>query len=133
MYEWQLRNAVSSNLDAMKAVDAGSSKTFTWGTGWFGYKATDAFTDVYQALRNFSIAQKGDIWVGPVEDGDRVVQIRYRSFITDRYDFDFPYMDEIAIAIAGLANPFDVHGQTGLIVYETTLSSLDPKTISFDF
>ena len=50
MYEWQLRNAVSSNLDAMKAVDAGSSKTFTWGTGWFGYKATDAFTDVYQAL-----------------------------------------------------------------------------------
>lgn len=84
----------------------GSSRTFTWGTGWFAYEATNPLTDTYQALRNFGIAQKGDIWVGPMDStGDQPGQIRYRSFATDRYDFDFPYVDEIVIARAGLANP----------------------------
>lgn len=134
MYEWQMRNAVNNQVDVMKTVDPGTSRTFTWSTGWFQYTATNPFSDVYQALRGFSIAQRGDIWVGPTDaSGDRPVQIRYRSFATDVYDFGPEYVSAYILAEHGWANPFEVHGQTNVVVYNTTLNQLQPWSIPFQF
>lgn len=132
MFEWQMRNGIDSHMSDIKKVDPDKAKTFSWGTKWFRYEATAPLTDVYQALRKFSIAQKGDIWVGPRDQtGDRPIQIRYRSFLVDRYDFNAEYFDEWILAQNGWAQPFEIHGQSELIVYETTLSKLDPWSTPF--
>ena len=72
----------------------------------------------------------GDVWVGPVDQsGDRPIQIRYRSFMWDTYNFGKSFQNLEDLASAGLAADFLEQGASNTNVVDTTLHSLNTDSL----
>lgn len=132
-FEYSIRWEVSDLMDEVRAVPADSSQTFTFTSGWQAYRISETAGDWWGALRHINWAARGDIWVGPMDDnGDRPIQIRYRPFVSDMYDFEkSQYPSEYRLAERGWANPFHVKGVGNQRTFEYSLSTFDPWSIPF--
>lgn len=132
-FEHSIRWEVNDLMDEVRAVPADSSQTFTFTSGWQGYRISETAGDWWGALRHINWAARGDIWVGPMDaNGDRPIQIRYRPFVSDKYDFEkLQYPSQYRLAERGWANPFLVKGFGNQRTFEYSLSTLDPWSIPF--
>lgn len=132
-FEHSIRWEVNDLMDEVRAVPTDSSQTFTFTSGWRGYSISPTAGDWWGALAHINWAARGDIWVGPMDaNGDRPIQIRYRPFVSDMYDFEeSQYPSEYRLAERGWANPFHVKGVGNQRTFEYSLSTLDPWSIPF--
>ena len=131
-FEHSVRWEVNDLLDEVRGVPAASSETIEFTSQWRGYSISPTAGDWWGALGHINWAIRGDVWVGPQNaDGDRPVQIRYRPFVSDMYDFDDPKYAGYLLAEYGWANPFHVKGVGNERTFDYSLSTLDPWSIPF--
>jgi len=130
-----LRVAVAQQLPQLKTVPVDGGKTFVLDSGWRG-SHFGGINDAHFAVGGMSLRSFGDVWIGPSDNkGKRPVQIRYRTFLNDVYNFDigkefgsFHYLvDE------NRASEFYTWGDTKIQTVSTARSVLNPNTLTLRY
>ena len=134
MYEWQVREHVATATKAAGQTPPSTSKTVSFDSGWFPYSAT-GHTDWYYTVAHFQIRVVGDVWIGPEDQGDRPIQVRYRLFMFDVFDYGptghFAEFKELAEA--GWAAEYRVSGQTAMVTIDSTVRTIRPREIKLEW
>lgn len=132
--EWQLRHNAQQALDRARSTPARSSATVPFDTGWYGYNATGR-NDWHYALGHFSIRLRGDLWIGPADGaGNRSVQLRYRTFLWDVYDFRGGEFSRFAaLHDQGRAAEFLVTGAGRTIRRQFTTATMRPGSLGLEW
>lgn len=131
-FEHSIRWEVNDLMDEVRNVPAGGSQTFEFSSQWRAYSISPTAGDWWGALGHINWAVRGDVWVGPTDaNGDRPIQIRYRPFVSDMYDFDDPKYAGFLLAEYGWANPFHVKGVGHQRTVDYSLATIDPWSIPF--
>lgn len=136
LYEYWLRDNVAKALNEAQSYPADEAALVPFSTGWQGYNATGDLNDWHNALGHFSVQLAGDVWVGPVDsDGSRPVQVRYRTFMFDVYNFDG--QGELGqfreLATQGWAAEFSVYGAGSTITFDSRTDSVDPQSLTLQW
>jgi hypothetical protein len=138
-YQYWVRDNAQKLLTQLASTPAGSSASLPFDTAgtttnWAGYTVTDK-ADWYYALHGSSIRMRGDLWIGPaVANSDRPIQLRYRAFMFDVYDFggdffgQFSYLHDL-----GWAAEFLVTVQSPVEVTTATLANFNPATLTLRY
>lgn len=119
--QWRLRDLVRSAAGSASSLPAAGSKTVRFGSGWQQYGDTGN-NDWHFAVGHFSVALTGDIWFGPEGSfGNRSVQIRYKMYMYDVYNFDGKGRlgRFLKLRTEGRASEFWVYGETRTVTVQT--------------
>lgn len=134
MYEWQVREHVATAMKTAGQSPPSNSQAVSFDSGWFPYSAT-GYTDWYYSLAHFQIRVVGDVWIGPEDQGDRPIQVRYRLFMFDLFDYgptgEFAQFKELAET--GWAAEYRVMGQSAMIAIESTMRTMRPREIKLNW
>lgn len=132
-----LREHVATALRGLRRTPPGRSASAAWDSGgatreWGSFDAAQTGSDWHYTLGKFWVRMAGDAWIGQAgPDGDRPVQIRYRTFVWDIYNFDagsrFQNLEDLAKA--GMAADFLVTGESKTEVISGTVGSVDPDLL----
>lgn len=135
-FQYWLTQNVGEAIQSLRGTPANGSSIYKWDTAgttqnWFTFNAASYTNDWHWTLGHFSVRMVGDVWIGPAnQSGDRPVQIRYRSFMWDIYNFggDFANLEELAKH--GMAADFLETGESSTVIVNTTLNSLNPNSLA---
>jgi hypothetical protein len=101
---------------------------------WSRYKVVSNASDWRWALGRFSIRMVGNVWIGPAdESGRRTVQVQYRSFMFDVYDFGDEFANLENLATHGMAAEFLETGESRTITTAADLTALNPATLDLEW
>jgi hypothetical protein len=136
-FQYWLRDNVAKLVVQLKATapNEAAEKDFdTAGStqNWSPYDAASYTSDWHWALGHFSIRMVGNVWIGPANSSEeRAIQIQYRSFMFDVYNFgggeEFANLEDLARH--GMAADFLETGESKTITVTTELASLNPQTL----
>ncbi len=134
MYERHVHEHVATAMKAARQTPPATSKRIPFDSGWFPYSATGQ-TDWYYSLAHFRVRVVGDLWIGPEEQGDRPIQVRYRLFLFDLFDYGptGAFAQFKKLAVAGWAAEYRVWGQTAMITIDSTLRTMRPREIKLSW
>lgn len=132
-FQYWLRQNVAEAVQNLSATPSADSARYNWDTAgttqnWYVFHAVQPDNDWTWTLHGFSIRMVGDVWVGPEDSsGNRPVQVRYRSFMWDVYNFNFqPFTNLEDLAKHGMAADFVETGESPTEVVTSTLSAINP-------
>lgn len=123
---------LAPQLEATPTNSAYVSYFDTAGTtnNWYVFSITNKLTDWFWVLHGFSTRMKGNVWIGPADgSGVRPIQIQYRSFMCDKYDFDGDYHNLEDLALHGMAAEFLETGASITITVSTDTAHLDAQSL----
>jgi hypothetical protein len=139
LFQYWLSDNISKAVQSLQSTPTDGSAAYAWDTSgsrqnrsWTEFDTTDHTNDWHWTLGRFSVRMVGDVWIGPAnQSGDRPVQIRYRSFMWDIYDFTpgqkFGNLEDLAKV--GMAADFVETGESSIEVINTTLKALNPNSL----
>lgn len=87
--EGQLQDAAQVALNNAVATPSDTCQVFVLNTTWIGLSA-DATNKWRYAIGDYNVTVRGDVWIGKADPvtGQREVQLRYKVFFSDVYDFE---------------------------------------------
>ncbi len=127
-----LHSNATAALQKLKSTPANLCASLPIDSGWVGYVITNK-DDWYYALRSFAYQLAGSVWIGKADStGDRAVQIRFRAFVGDTYNFntsDPTYGKYEQLAIDGWAADFLDQGSTTTFLVQGSSKTLVPGSL----
>jgi hypothetical protein len=150
-FQYWLRDNVTKSIDQLKSTSpaeavevcfdtSGSIQNCSAGStqkaqNWSPYDAAAYDSDWHWALGHFSIRMVGNVWIGPAdESGRRPIQIQYRSFMFDVYNFggdEFSNLEDLARH--GMAADFLEEGESKTVTVTADLVSLNPQALDLSW
>lgn len=148
-YDWYINDRAKKAVDILRQAPTNGSATVQFGIGgdisptgwnsnsgceggsvWCLYGAT-GISDPAYLLGNFSYTIRGDAWIGPADaSGNRAIQVRYRAFAWDWYDFDGALSGFGDLARYGWAKSYPIEISSGVKTVKTTLSQWNGLTVA---
>jgi hypothetical protein len=134
-FQYWLRQNVGEAVASLRNAASAGSAVYHWDTAgttenWAPFDAAATTNDWHWTLGHFSIRMVGNVWIGPTDtSGSRPVQIMYRSFMWDTYNFEGEFANLEDLAKVGMAADFLETGESNTVVINSTLQSLNPDSL----